>query len=180
MKHSNWFVRSSAPRHENPYFSVVQSDVVVPGGSHRDYYTIAFPRPAVGIIAKRGNEVLLIYQFRFIIDEFVWAIPSGGVAEGEPPVEAARRELEEETGYTAQSIEPLMHCYASYGCSNQRFEIFVADGLTKLETGFDPTEVIEVRWFGRKELRELIDRNGVVDNLSLSPLLLWLFRGDCP
>lgn len=178
MKHENWRIRSSVPRHENPYFSVVQSDVIVPGGFHRDYYTIAFPRPAVGIIARRGADVLLIHQFRFIVDEFVWAIPSGGVAEGEPLQEAALRELEEETGYTAQSVEPFMHCYASYGCSNQRFEIFIADGVTRLNTDFDQTEVIDVRWFGRKELRELIESNGVIDNLSLSPLLLLLLRGE--
>ncbi|MDQ2841656.1 MAG: NUDIX hydrolase [Acidobacteriota bacterium] len=178
MRRESWQIASSAARHENPYFSVVQSDVVVPDGTHRDYYTIAFPRPAVGTIALRGDEVLLIRQFRFIIDEFVWAIPSGGTAEGEEPAHAALRELEEETGYTARCIKPFMHCYASYGCSNQRFEIFLANGLEQLEAGFDLTEVLDIRWFKRSELREMIDNNGIVDNLSLSPLLLLLLRGD--
>ncbi len=177
MKHEGWRITSSAARHENPHFSVLQSEVVVPDGSRRDYYTIAFPRPAVGVIPQREGEILLIRQFRFIVDEFVWAIPSGGVAEGESSSDAAMRELEEETGYTAQFLKPFMHCYASYGCSNQQFEIFLADGIAPLESDFDRTEVLDVRWFKRDELLELIDANGIVDNLSLSPLLLLLLRG---
>lgn len=178
MKHEGWRIASSTARHQNPYFSVLQSDVVVPDGTHRDYYTIAFPRSAVGVIARRENEILLIRQFRFIVDEFVWAIPSGGVADGESCSHAVLRELEEETGYTACCVKPFMHCYASYGCSNQRFEIFLADGVTPLGSDFDRSEVLDVRWFKRNELLDVIDANGIVDNLSLSPLLLLLLRGD--
>jgi NADH pyrophosphatase NudC (nudix superfamily) len=69
-----------------------------------------------------------------------------------------------------------MHCYASYGCSNQRFEIFLADHIRKLDSDFDRSEVLDTRWFSRAELRALIDKNGIVDNLSLSPLLLFLLR----
>lgn len=171
-----WQVQSTVCRHQNPYFSVLQSDVLVGDGSHRDYYTISFPRPAVGIVARRGTDFLLIRQYRFIVKEFVWAIPSGGLAEGETAIDAARRELEEETGYTCNAIRPLMHCYASYGCSDQRFEIFLAEDLVSLGSDFDRTEVLDVRWFSRDELVALIDKNGVVDNLSLSPLLLVLLR----
>jgi ADP-ribose pyrophosphatase len=163
---------------KNPYFSVLLQDVTVADGSHRTYYTIDFPNAAVGIVPRRGDEVLLVRQYRFIVDEFVWAIPSGGVESGETLEGAARRELEEETGYRADSIAPLMFCYASYGCSNQRYEIFLADGLTHSGVAEDGNEVLEVRWFKKDELIELIARNGVVDNLSLSPLLLVLFRDE--
>jgi ADP-ribose pyrophosphatase len=175
-KASEWQITHSSPAHENPYFSVLQSDVIVPGGEHRDYYTISFPRPAVGVIARRGEQVLLIHQYRFIVDEFVWAIPSGGASDSETLASAALRELEEETGYTAAAIAPFMHCYASYGCSNQRFEIFLAENLRKLDSDFDRSEVLDTRWFSRTELLALIEQNGIVDNLSLSPLLLLLLR----
>jgi ADP-ribose pyrophosphatase len=171
-----WQVQSTITRHQNPYFSVLQSDVLVPDGTRRDYYTISFPRSAVGVVARRGTDILLIRQYRFIVNEFVWAIPSGGVSADEPLVEAAERELLEETGYQAKSIQPLMHCYASYGCSNQKFEIFLADEVVPLHNNFDKAEVLEVRWFTRTEILKLIEKNGVVDNLSLSPLLLVLLR----
>lgn len=178
MRDERWKIESSSLQHENPYFSVMRSDVIVPDGTHRDYYSIQFERPAVGIVACRGSEVLLIHQYRFIVDEFVWAIPSGGTSEGESLGAAALRELEEETGYTAETITPFMHCYASYGCSNQRFEIFKAEGLTKLDTAFDSTEVLSIRWFKRDELSDVIQKNGIVDSLSLSPLLRLLLEGD--
>ncbi len=163
---------------QNPYFSVRLQDVEVTDGSKRTYYTIHFPGPAVGVVARRGSDVLLVRQYRFIVDEYVWAIPSGGVAPNESPTEAARRELEEETGYSAADVEPLLNCYASYGCSDQQFKIFLATGLTEIATPFDGNEVIETKWFSRDELLDLIDCNGVVDNLSLSPLLYVLLNDE--
>ena len=120
--------------------------------------------------------MLLLRQYRFIVDEYVWAIPSGGVAEGETSEAAAIRELREETGYTARSMSPLMHCYASYGCSNQRYDIFFAENLEDSGSPIDANEVLDVRWFTREELVALIRTNGIVDSLSLSPLLLVLLE----
>jgi ADP-ribose pyrophosphatase YjhB (NUDIX family) len=161
---------------QNPYFSVVKKRLNLYDGSTSQYYIIDFPRPAVGVLATRGTDVLLIRQYRPIVDEYVWAIPSGGVGVDETLSEAAARELEEETGFRATSLVHWLNCYASYGCSNQRFEIFWTSDALETERGFDRAEVIEIRWFTESELRELIQCNGVVDNLSLSPLLLFLLR----
>lgn len=162
----------------NPYFSVLLQDVTVTDGSKRAYYTIDFPSPAVGVVARRGSDILLVRQYRFIVDEFVWAIPSGGTLATENLAAAALRELEEETGYTARSIEPLLHFYASYGCSNQAFYIYVAPDVSKMSDTVDANEVIEVRWFTREEALELVLHNGIVDSLSLSPLLYVLLQEE--
>lgn len=175
-----WSARVARTLSENPYFSVLLQDVTVPDGSSRTYYTIHHPAPAVGVVARRGTDTLLIHQYRFIVDEYVWAIPSGGAAPGEPLAAAALRELEEETGYGAASVVPLLGCYASYGSSNQRYEIFLAEDLTPTAAPLDRNEVIEARWFSRAELVALIRRNGIVDNLSLSPLLYVLLRDREP
>jgi ADP-ribose pyrophosphatase len=172
-----WTAKVRRPLLETPYFSVLLQDVRVTDGTLREYYTIDFPGPAVAIVPCRGDEILLLRQYRFIVDEYVWALPSGGVGAGETPLQAAQRELIEETGYSAATIEPLLWCYASYGCSNQRFETFLARDLVRSPTAFDANEVMETRWFSLAEIHELIRNNGVVDNLSLSPLLYVLLEG---
>jgi ADP-ribose pyrophosphatase len=169
-----WSATAAETVLNNPYFSVRTQDVTVTDGSKCVYHTIHFPNAAVGVVARRGTDFLLIRQYRFIIDSYVWAIPSGGAAAGESLESCAARELEEETGYTAHSLKPLLSCYASYGSSDQRFEIFLANDLHKTASLPDANEVIEVRWFTRGEIGALIDKNGIVDNLSLSPLLLAL------
>ena len=166
-----WRVKDVKTVHENPWYSVLMQKVEVTDGSGRDYYTIHFPRPAVGVVARRGTDILLLRQYRFIVDEFVWAIPSGGIEKGETAEECAQRELQEETGYRARSIRHLLNCYASYGCSNQQFQIFLTEDVEPVAESFDRNEVIEARWFSRDEVREMIRANRIVDNLSLSPLL---------
>jgi 8-oxo-dGTP pyrophosphatase MutT (NUDIX family) len=175
-----WTVVDSSAVHENPHYSVLRQDVLVDDGSHRDYFTIHFPRPAVGVVVRRGTDFRLLRQYRFIVDEFVWAIPSGGVADNESLEEAAARELEEETGYRAMRLAPFMTCYASYGCSDQRFEIFLADDVTPASGAFDTSEVLAVRWFSRDEVLGLVRSNAIVDNLSLSPVLQALLLDVCP
>lgn len=162
--------------HENPYFRVLEQQVTVADGSLHTYFTIDFPRPAVGVVVRRGNKFLLLRQYRFIVDQYVWAIPSGGVEEGETLEQAAARELEEESGYRATSLRRILDCYASYGCSNQRFVIFLAEDVEPLSRPFDKNEVIAAQWFSYGEVAEMVRNNGVVDNLSLSPLLLVLLQ----
>ena len=175
-----WQVRGSSSLHRNPYCSVLQQDVLVNREKQIDFYSIWFPRPAVGIVGRRGTEMLLVRQYRFLVDEYVWAIPSGGVGEGESLEDAAAREFREETGMTAGSLRPLMGCYASYGCSNQRFEIFLATDIAPAPESFDPIEVLAVQWFTTDTILEMVRNSAIVDNLSLSPILFSLLEDGRP
>src|SRR5205823_11961226 len=87
-----WQVRGTSTLHQNPYFSVLQQEVLVNRQTQIDFYSISFPRPAVGILARRGTELLLLRQYRFFVDEYVWAIRSGCVAHGESVEQAAAQE----------------------------------------------------------------------------------------
>jgi 8-oxo-dGTP pyrophosphatase MutT (NUDIX family) len=171
-----WVASEKKPLHQNPYFNVVQQQVRLPDGSKTEFFSIDFPRPAVGIVPIHNGRVLLLRQYRFIVEEFVWAIPSGGIHPGESARQAAARELCEETGHRAKRLRRLQSFYASYGCGNQVFEIYVAENLTPTSEPFDRNEVIGLRWFTRTELMSLVARNGIVDGLSLAPLLLLLLQ----
>jgi ADP-ribose pyrophosphatase len=161
----------------NPWFGVLLQKVTSPDGSTSPYYTIDFPHPAVGVVARRGDEYLFIRQYRFIVDEHVWAIPSGGLEKNETVAGAAAREMEEETGYRpSKPLEHLVGYYPSYGCGNQRFELFLAEDPVRVSEGPDTQEVISTRWFKKAEVIAMIQRNEIVDGLSLTPLLLVLLR----
>lgn len=175
-----WTATKTETLHRNPYFGVLRKRVRLPDASHTTYFTLDFQRPAVGVVAVHDGRFLLLRQYRFIVDEFVWAIPSGGIHAKETARQAAARELKEETGYRARRLRRLQAFYASYGCGNQVFDIFLAEGLERTDLQFDRNEVIGLRWFTPRELTALIAKNGIVDGLSLAPLLLILFKQSSP
>jgi ADP-ribose pyrophosphatase len=176
--HKPWKARLLERVAQNPWFSVLLQSVTLPDGSDRMYYTLDFPTPSVGIVVRRGSDFLLISQYRFIVDEHVLAIPSGGVESGEKVEDAAARELLEETGYVADRLEPLLSYYPSYGCSNQRFDLFLAEAPAPSQAQVDPNEVMAVGWYNRAQVVDLILRNRIVDGLSLVALMSVLLR-DC-
>jgi 8-oxo-dGTP pyrophosphatase MutT (NUDIX family) len=174
---SGWSVEILGTLTRNPWFGVLLQNVTLPDGSKAHYYTIDFPTSAVGVVVRRDDEFLLIQQYRFIVDEHVWAIPSGGAQVGETVADAAAREMEEETGYRpSKPLEHILGYYPSYGCGNQRFELFLAEDPVRVREKLDTQEVISTRWFNKQELLGMIQRNEIVDGLSLTPLLLLLLR----
>lgn len=177
-KSGGWEAEPGRVLCKTPYFDVRHQRVQLPDGSGTDYYTLEFAGPAVGVIARRGSDVLLIHQYRFIVDEYVWAIPSGGVSKGETLERAALRELQEETGFTARSLEPVLRYYPSYGSGNQEFVIFLANDVVETSGCFDRNEVIDVRWFPRAEVVRMLLANEIVDGLSVTPLATLLLREE--
>ena len=181
MKHKAeppWKVVSCHSMLKTPWFSILNQHVRGPDRTLHDYYTISFAGPAVGVIARKKDQYLLIHQYRFIVDEYVWAIPSGGVEKGESLMTAAKRELLEETGWRAKKINHLFGYYPSYGATDQRFELFLAEDLEQTNDGFDPAEVLQIGWFDREELMGMVLSNRIVDGLSLTPLAVLLLREE--
>lgn len=166
-----WRVEEARVAHATPYFRVVRSRVQRPDGSDADYHTLDFPRPAVAV-ALRDEEgrVLLVRQQRFIVDREVWALPSGGVEDGETLEEAALRELEEETGMRAAAVTHLVSFYPSYGVSNQVFHCFLAE-RGQPTRAHDANEVERTAWFAPSQIAAMIHAGELPDGFSLVPLL---------
>ncbi|MFJ4195042.1 NUDIX domain-containing protein [Pseudomonas sp. NPDC089534] len=175
-----WRVSGTKVVHENPWFSVIDHTVQLPDGRAIDYFGIHHERPAVGILARHEGRILLIRQQRFLIGQSVWGLPSGGVDARETPLQAAQRELLEETGYGARDWQPLIAFHPTYGCSDQRFEIFQATGVQRLSEHFDTHEVQQVRWFSISEIFRLIAAGRMTDGLSLVPILLHICQCATP
>jgi ADP-ribose pyrophosphatase len=133
---------------------------------------------AVVPIDTNGN-IVMVRQYRKAVEQKLLEVPAGGVEEGEFPEEAARRELREETGYTAGSIEPLVRFYTSPGFCTELMHVFLARKLSLGETKPDPDEIIQVVSISMEDILGMVRRGDIKDSKSIASILLAQhFLGD--
>ena len=116
-------------------------------------------------------QILLIRQYRYAAGAFVYEIPAGRLDTGEDPLECARRELLEETGCTAERVEPLISIYTTPGFTDERIHLFIATGLVLGEVKHEPDELIELQPTMLSDALQLIERGEIVDGKTLVALL---------
>jgi ADP-ribose pyrophosphatase len=131
---------------------------------------------AVMMAVDEKKRVLLVRQYRLPAEKELWELPAGRLDPGEKPLQAAKRELIEETGYRAKKWEKLVSFFASPGYVQERMTIFVATDLTAGDATPMDDERIETRWFTRKELREMIRTGRIEDAKTMLGFLLWQSR----
>jgi len=123
-----------------------------------------------------GGRLVLIRNYRVAVGGWLWELPAGTMEPGEPPIDTARREVEEETGYRPARIEPLGRFYTSPGFCDEDMHVFVAGGLDHVGQKLEPHESIEVSVLGRDEVFEMIDDGRIRDGKTIAALLLWSRR----
>ena len=127
------------------------------------------------LTTNRLGQVLLIYRHRFIPNVWSWELPAGGIEPGELPVDAATREVEEETGW--ELLHPRL-IWGGWRCP-ERFDhqAYVVEGTAGRQVGpHDPDEVIRLGWFDRRQVYELMRNADVADLVTWTALLWWLWR----
>lgn len=122
-------------------------------------------KSAVVIIAIKGTKLLMVRQFRKAVEKTLLEVPAGLVQIQETPVQAASRELEEETGYLCENPKYIMEFYTSPGYSDEKIDLFLAEDLVKTEQNLDDGEFIEVEEIEIEELRKKV-LYGEVQNAS--------------
>ena len=133
-----------------------------PRGEHD--YEVVEHSGAVAVIARSApDKLILVRQFRAPLGGYSWEVCAGGIDAGEEPLEAARRELREETGFAAGSLRRLWTAYSAPGFCTELLHFFVADELTAGATEFDAGEDIETRTFDLDELHAMIRADELPD-----------------
>lgn len=128
---------------------------------------------AVGIVAiTENNKILLVNQFRKAIEKEIVEIPAGKLEIGENPKDCAIRELQEETGYTAQNIKLMHKFFTSAGFSNQKVFIYLATGLTKGENNLDDGENLDLYELDLNDAYDMVVRNDIEDAKTSIGILL--------
>lgn len=118
---------------------------------------------AVAIIAISGDEILMVKQYRRAADKVLLEIPAGLVEVNETPIEAARRELEEETGYKCGDIKYVSEFFTSPGFSDEKVDLFLASDLHKAQQNLDEGEYLTVEKYNVEELMKKV-RFGEIQN----------------
>jgi ADP-ribose pyrophosphatase len=131
---------------------------------------------AVMMAVDEKKRVLLVRQYRLPAEKYLWELPAGRLDPGEKPLQAAKRELIEETGYRARKWTRLASFWASPGYVQERMTIYLAEDLKAGEATPMDDERIETRWFERKELGKMIDGGRIEDAKTMVGFLTWQSR----
>jgi ADP-ribose pyrophosphatase len=134
----------------------------LPRGEH-SYEVVEHSGAVAVIVAPSPNELVLVRQFRAAPAMHTWEICAGGIDPGEEPLDAALRELREETGYRARSMRRLWTAYSAPGFCTELLHFFVTSDFERGETDFDEGEDIETRTFALDELYAMMRADRLPD-----------------
>jgi ADP-ribose pyrophosphatase len=169
-------VLSSRVAYRGPVFHLTTDWVVEPGGirARRD---VIRHSGSIVILAvddsKPEPRILLERQYRHAAQSMMWELPAGRIDKGESPLAGARRELLEETGFTARHWKKILHFYVSPGFLDETMTIYLARGLCSGPAQPEADEKIAVRFFSSSAARKMALNGKIRDAKTISGIL-WL------
>jgi ADP-ribose pyrophosphatase len=167
---------SSRTVYRGPAFWVTADDVQEPGGI-RVRRDIVHHTGSVVVLAvdESGSapRILLERQYRHAAKDYLWELPAGRIDPGEKPLPAAKRELLEETGYTAAHWRRIFNFYASPGFLAETMSVYLATGLSSGTAQPEDDEMIQLRMVGLSTALRMVLRGTIRDAKTISSIL-WL------
>ncbi|MFQ5401674.1 MAG: NUDIX domain-containing protein [Anaerolineae bacterium] len=155
-----------------PWYSVRQDEIITPDGRHGVYNTVV-KEDAVWIVpVTAAGEIVLIYNYRYTVDDWFWEIPAGSVKPGQTLEEAARAELREEIGGQAALFTCIGKIYTANGICNETSHFFLATGVSLGETAQESTEVLEIHPMPIPEALRMARAGEISDGPSALALFL--------
>jgi len=168
----SWKKLGSRTIYENDWMQVLEDHVINPGGGENQYGYVHFKNRAVAIIPlDQDQNVWLVGQQRYTLGAWSWELPMGGAPLDEAPLQAAKRELREETGLRAATWTEIMRLHTSNSITDEVGIVYLAEELTEGEPQFEETEDLEIRKLPLQDAVAMVDAGEITDAISVAALL---------
>ncbi len=169
---NSWVTRGKTVKYETPWISVAEHDVINPSGKPSIYGVVSFKNLAIGVLPlDEEHNTWLVGQWRYPLEQYSWEIPEGGGPKGEQPLDAAKRELKEETGLIASEYREICRIHTSNSVSDEYAIIYAAKGLTQSESEPEDSEDLQVRKVTFDEAFNMVMNGEITDSLSVAAIL---------
>jgi ADP-ribose pyrophosphatase len=167
--------------HRGRVFDLIREKIALPNGAAVEMDLIRHPG-ASAIVPLKGDDLLImIRQYRHAVGGYIWEIPAGTLDPRETPIECARRELVEETGFSASSWERLGEIVPVPGYSDERIHLFLATDLAPAHQDLDGDGVLDVHEIRLQDALKMISQGEIQDGKTIAGLFLareWLHARD--
>jgi len=158
--------------HQGRVIRLLSENVTLPNGVTTELDLVRHPGASAIVALTPQRELLLLDQYRHAVGTRLWEIPAGTLHPGEPPLDCARRELTEETGFKAQVWQALGTIVPVPGYSDERIHLFLATDLVPAAQDLDADEVLEVHAVPLPEVWEMVKKGRIQDAKTLCGLTL--------
>jgi 8-oxo-dGTP pyrophosphatase MutT (NUDIX family) len=166
-----WHKLSSRVVYDNPWINVREDAVIRPDGNQGIYGVVHFKNIAVGILPIDNEYIYLVGQYRYTLNAYSWEIPEGGCPETEDTLDAAKRELEEETGLRASIWEKLGEAYLSNSVSDEKAVWYLATDLSHGTFNPEGSEQLALRRILFEDALQMVLNGEITDALSMLAIL---------
>jgi 8-oxo-dGTP pyrophosphatase MutT (NUDIX family) len=166
-----WRTLSSRTLYRNPWLTLREDKVIRPDGAE-GIYSVVEVQPSCGIVAINDeNKIALVGQWRYVHNRYSLEIPTGGSEQDETPLDAAKRELLEETGLTARDWTALGTIDNSNGATTDVAHLFLARNLTTGPAVPQGDEQIELRWMSFADAVLSVMNGEITESVSVAAIL---------
>lgn len=158
----NWERLGRSTIYNSKFLSVYSDKVQLPNKTIIDDYTVVKKPDGVIIVATdKENKLICFYEYKYAVDMTLLTLPAGSLDDGEDPIQTAKRELIEETGFTAESFRLVTSLFSYPSKDSHQFHVVRAENAYKIEnTKHEPTENIgDILFLDKVDIKKVMEKS---------------------